>query len=381
WLNRLAAVGIGAFLLLFVAGMLLSWLPGGFAWSGQEPEVLIRLGRTLLWGGMVVALMASGLLFWGWHAEQRRLPALRDRSIRFAASLANVVRQLGSSLEETLGERAEHYLVGRKVLMPPAQAAELDAQVQERLRQFDGLPERVRLFEADPASVGLQVPALMDDLERHNTALDGFVRVLDQDVVHEQTLVEQYQGLNQGLTDREAEARRHHHTMRVQDMALTLVQRASEHSAARFNSIVHKRCQALLADFTQAHYDSLEINTDFALRVLSREKGDFLDFEEISAGTQRQIALAMRVALANALAESTDAGQQLLFLDEPFAFFDPERTSATLQSLKEMTDGRVCQIWVTVQSVLDGMAGAYLVYCDGTQPEIAMIDDSREKKT
>ncbi|MCB1637288.1 MAG: AAA family ATPase, partial [Thiothrix sp.] len=255
WLSHLASVGIGAFLLLFVAGMLLSWLPGMFTGLGLEPETLVRLGRMLLWCGMVAALMASGLLFWGWHAEQKRLPPLRDQSLRFSASLANAVRQLGSSIAEALGEPTEHYLVRRNVLMPQAQAATLDEQVRERLRQFDGLPERVRLFEADPAAVGPQVQALKDDLEHHNTALDGFVRVLDQDVAHEQALVEQYQGLNQGLTDKETEAGRHDHAMRVQDKALELVRRASEHSAARFNSIVHKRCQTLLADFTQAHYD------------------------------------------------------------------------------------------------------------------------------
>ncbi len=87
----------------------------------------------------------------------------------------------------------------------------------------------------------------------------------------------------------------------VTSTAIDLLQRDASHSIERFNQLVKTRCPELLQRFTQAHYKSLEIPPDFSLKVLSEEKGDFLDFNEISTGTQRQVALAMRIALANAL--------------------------------------------------------------------------------
>ena len=78
---------------------------------------------------------------------------------------------------------------------------------------------------------------------------------------------------------------------------------------------------------------------------------------------QRQIALAMRVSLANTLAESTDIQCQFMFLDEPFAFFDPERTTATINRLYESTDGNLSQIWVTVQELPEGLDTAFMVNC------------------
>ena len=105
-------------------------------------------------------------------------------------------------------------------------------------------------------------------------------------------------------------------------------------------------------------------------RVLSEEKGDYLEFEEISAGTQRQITLAMRMSLANTLAASTDAGGQFIFLDEPFAFFDQERTTATINSLATSTAGNLSQVWVTVQDIPPGLNTAFTVDCRPKIPEL-----------
>ena len=123
------------------------------------------------------------------------------------------------------------------------------------------------------------------------------------------------------------------------------------------------RCPELLQRFTQAHYKSLEITPEFSLKLLSEEKGDFLDFNEISTGTQRQVALAMRIALANALADATKTDKQMLFLDEPFAFFDPERTNNTLQSLTETSKGVISQIWLTAQTKPEGVKLAQEIHC------------------
>lgn len=209
-------------------------------------------------------------------------------------------------------------------------------------------------------------------LGRQNTTLYRCARALDKDVEIERARVDDYMVLNADVQRYATLRDEHIRGIKVRAKGRELIHKASLHSIRSFNRVVHGRCQALLSDFTQAHYTDLEIDNNFALKVLSEEKGDYLELEEISAGTQRQIALAMRVSLANTLAESTDANGQFMFLDEPFAFFDPERTTATINRLYESTAGNLSQIWVTVQGMPEGLDAAFMVNCVLDNPELCL---------
>ncbi|MGE5154897.1 MAG: hypothetical protein ACM3ST_12895 [Bdellovibrio bacteriovorus] len=74
-----------------------------------------------------------------------------------------------------------------------------------------------------------------------------------------------------------------------------------------------------------------------------------MDLDEISSGTQRQIMLAVRMALSQKLLNSVIQGPQMLFLDEPFAFFDETRTASALAILPQVSRD-FTQIWVTSQT-------------------------------
>ena len=78
-----------------------------------------------------------------------------------------------------------------------------------------------------------------------------------------------------------------------------------------------------------------------------------MDLEEISSGTQRQIMLAVRLALAQELVNSTQGGRQFIFLDEPFAFFDQERTRSALKVLPDLSN-EISQVWIVAQEFPDG---------------------------
>ena len=200
-------------------------------------------------------------------------------------------------------------------------------------------------------------------LENQNHSLSKYLSAVDGDVAEEQQRVDKYIGLKGEIESCQSELEQQQHQTSIKTKGLAMIHRASRHSIRNFNKIVHTRCSNLLSEFTQSSYNNLEIDNNFMPRVLSEEKGDYLDFEEISAGTQRQIALAMRMSLANTLAASTDAGGQFIFLDEPFAFFDPERTTATINSLTSATSGNLSQIWVTVQDIPPGLNTAFIVDC------------------
>jgi exonuclease SbcC len=91
-----------------------------------------------------------------------------------------------------------------------------------------------------------------------------------------------------------------------------------------------------------------------------------MDLDEISSGTQRQIMLAVRLALSQKLVNSVIQGPQMLFLDEPFAFFDESRTASALAVLPEVS-GDFTQIWVTSQTF--PAASRFDIYVECTAAE------------
>jgi len=73
-----------------------------------------------------------------------------------------------------------------------------------------------------------------------------------------------------------------------------------------------------------------------------------MDLDEISSGTQRQIMLAVRLALSQELVNTTGGGDQFIFLDEPFAFFDQTRTQNAMAILPKLSE-EIRQVWVIAQ--------------------------------
>jgi len=107
------------------------------------------------------------------------------------------------------------------------------------------------------------------------------------------------------------------------------------------------------------------------VRVFSREKHDFMDFEELSSGTQRQIMLALRLAMSQKLMHTAATSNQFIFFDEPFAFFDRERIHSTLHSLPDISRA-ISQIWIVAQEI-DKNAGIDVdIRCDTETDELAL---------
>jgi len=91
-----------------------------------------------------------------------------------------------------------------------------------------------------------------------------------------------------------------------------------------------------------------------------------MDFDEISSGTQRQVMLALRIAMSEQLSMNTGNEEQFIFLDEPFAFFDQSRTRATLHALPEVSDV-INQIWISAQEFPNEVEVAKKIVCPADQ--------------
>ena len=165
-----------------------------------------------------------------------------------------------------------------------------------------------------------------------------------------------------GLTDKREEL-----SERIADRhrGLELLEGAIAHLTNNFNRDVKELVGRLLPLFTDGRYEHLQIDNDLKVRVFSSEKRDFMDLDEVSSGTQRQIMLALRLALAKQLLSRTVKGTQFAFLDEPFAFFDQERTRKALQALADLGDD-ISQVWIVAQDFPEncGVEFDTKIYCE-----------------
>jgi len=132
-------------------------------------------------------------------------------------------------------------------------------------------------------------------------------------------------------------------------MAQELLQGSIAHLSNNFNRDIKDLVARMLPRFTDERYEHLQIDQDLRVRVFSAEKRDFMDLEEVSSGTQRQIMLALRLALSQKLLSRKITGKQFAFLDEPFAFFDEDRTRKALVALADLSED-ISQVWIVAQS-------------------------------
>ena len=138
------------------------------------------------------------------------------------------------------------------------------------------------------------------------------------------------------------------HRIQINEMADELINAAGRNFSQRFNKDLRELASRTLPLFTEDRYEHLHINDELNVRAFSSLKRDYMDLDEISSGTQRQIMLAVRLALAQELVNTTSGGDQFIFLDEPFAFFDQTRTRNAMAILPKLSE-EIRQIWVIAQ--------------------------------
>jgi len=158
----------------------------------------------------------------------------------------------------------------------------------------------------------------------------------------------------------------------LREKAIELLEGASQHFSSKFNRNIRDLMSSTLPVFTQGRYEHLQVEPGLGVRVFSSDKHDFLDLEEISSGTQRQIMLALRLAMAQKLMGRAVKGRQFAFLDEPFAFFDEERTKHALLALDELSDA-LSQIWIVSQTFPDGHEFAAEIKCSRELGSLSLV--------
>ncbi len=257
-----------------------------------------------------------------------------------------------------------------------AQAADYENDASTTLLKYESLNDYRRLLTQLTARSENGVEAVRADianevavLERDVRTADSAVAKLHQDIPVEQERrrkAEHLQGLMQGLENRIDELRR---KIEVRNLGRELLEDGIQHVSGRFNHEVRNLVGKTLPLLTSNRYEHLQIDETLRVRVFSGEKHDFLDIDEISSGTQRQIMLAVRLALAQQLVHNAVYGKQFIFLDEPFAFFDEQRMRDSLAVLPTLS-GDVIQTFIVVQEFPDDAQLDLHIRCDHDQTDL-----------
>ncbi|MES9905194.1 MAG: AAA family ATPase [Sedimenticola sp.] len=255
----------------------------------------------------------------------------------------------------------------------------LSSELAERLKSVDNRVSEYSAYLTDDEAAAdeLQQRPTSSDIADFNRRVSGFLATpsevrgfagrelawmrlalqkLQEQMVHKDQMIrsesERRRTSEALLKAREAvQLRSAAHEQRIEQrgLALELLSGCCRHLSQHFNRDLRDLVGKTLPMFTDNRYEHLQIDDELTVKVFSSDKRDFLDLEEISSGTQRQIMLALRLALVQKLVNSTQGGRQFLFLDEPFAFFDEERTRSALNALPELSD-EISQIWIVAQT-------------------------------
>ena len=215
--------------------------------------------------------------------------------------------------------------------------------------------------------IGVEQNLLRRDLEE----AERRKRELEQTIAEEKARLQQAEQLREMLHQLRVKIAEREQYSESCTLAEQLIQGATRDISHRFNRKLRNQVGKILPLFTENRYQHLQIEDDLSVRAFSDEKRDFMELDEISSGTQRQIMLAVRLALSQELVDRTVHGNQFLFLDEPFAFFDEKRTRSALTPLPTLSQ-ELSQIWIIGQAFADDLQFALHIQCERDADSISL---------
>ena len=185
-------------------------------------------------------------------------------------------------------------------------------------------------------------------LNRLSEELNDKISKIDREIEDTHARQKEAANLEAIIENKQPSLNEHRKRIQVRETALKLATGTCSTIYTHFNQVINKYTAATMPKLTEDRYKQIQIDDDLQVRVFASEKNNFADLDELSSGTQRQIMLAVRLAISKALVEAGQQGKQFIILDEPFAFFDRERIRNTIKSLPDL-DKNITQFWILTQ--------------------------------
>ena len=264
-----------------------------------------------------------------------------------AENIAKIIQEghgfIISQVENLLPERVVQSMQKRSatetlMIIPP----------REQFANLRQLVDDAPNYKAKPEEMTAAITRLSAAIKKQDAGIEDLGRGLLDDINQEKVRSDEAGVLRSAVKKLMTVVNKCQREIDVNNISIGLLQRAAVDSIALFNKNIAEISAHTLPKFTEKRYSEVSIAEDLSVKVYSDDKKDYMDFDEISSGTQRQIMLALRMAMSEELATNTGNKEQFIFLDEPFAFFDQERTKSTLQALPDVS-AVISQVWVVAQ--------------------------------
>ena len=312
----------------------------------------------LITTGVLVLLTSLALIF-KWRSEYKLDSQLADaENLSYTLSESHAHSQ--RSLDGLMTARLRHSLQGKT---QPQSA--LSSPPQDDNQRLDKLAKQTLDYSADSNEVSNTIKRLRDTLDQQQRELNEFHKPLEKSISDEKMRSDEAGVIRSGMQTLQQELKANEHQIKMQKTGVKLLQRASDSLIQSFNTSITQRTETTMPLFTENRYKQIRISEDLTVHVYSEEKMDWVDFDEVSSGTKRQILLAVRIAMSEQLAKNTDNKKQFIFLDEPFTYFDQDRIKASLASLPKVSDV-VCQIWIVAQEFPENSHSDKTIHCPET---------------
>ncbi len=275
--------------------------------------------------------------------EKTTMQLLRDEAKNTAEMIQEGHTHIISQVDALLPERVVQAMQARSssetlMVIPP----------REQFANLRQLIEDAPSYQAKPEEITAAITRLSAAIKKQGGEIEDLGKGLIEDINQEKIRSDEAGVLRSTVKKLSGLVSKCKRQIEVNDISVGLLQRAATSSIALFNKNIADISANTLPKFTEGRYSEVNIAEDLSVKVYSDDKKGYMDFDEISSGTQRQIMLALRMAMSEELAINTGNKEQFIFLDEPFAFFDQERTQSTLKALPDVSKV-ITQVWVVAQ--------------------------------
>lgn len=335
-------------------------------WRKQRARVLVGAGIvaasiTLLalmvsaWFWVLLAMIAGVSVAFVLHgqrkaqqqhaqyaAEQVQRKAAREQEQR--AQEAQLAQELETLEQELRSAQSEHLAW---VSAQAKQDALLAGKTIEQWRA-DQQEARRAFISAEAALEALGQPVTSQQRVVWQQQLDEVTQRMQQVEREQMEREAQLKALSYTQEDLTQAQERIHHLQQeksrltLQSDALLL---AREHLQQAQTHVTHAAQQAIQAHvgeymnrITKGRYQRIRMNDQLELHIdVGKEGGWQSPYQVLSQGAQDQLALAVRIALTQAVFPDTTPP---LFLDDPFGSFDADRLSGAMELVQEIAQHR-----------------------------------------
>jgi exonuclease SbcC len=255
--------------------------------------------------------------------DERQMQRERDAAQQAAANARAAIRQA----EETIASAKEDI----KQILTQLALPTPDVLSREALASLDS--EFVQLSVAAQVKLQEQRDRLLGEAKSRQdeiTRLEGELNIRHQD-------------LNEGRCREEVAALEQREA--ICHRARSIVEGVRKRMLAQVLPGTIAHMQLILPLLTAGRYHHAELNAEnYKMRVWDSragERGEYVEKDFFSGGTQDQFSLALRLGFAlAALPQEKGVSPGFIFLDEPLSAFDRQRTAALVQLL---TEGEIAQ--------------------------------------